>query len=65
MSEMVVNLLTTFDSLPAEERREAAFAILRRAAEFDSPPLDDEVFAQAADETFLQYDADEARDANA
>lgn len=56
-------LLDTFDSLPPPERHEAAIAILRRVADLDYGPLDDESIDRIAEESFLEYDAREAADA--
>jgi hypothetical protein len=60
MSESVQEFLNSFDRLPESERWEVFYQILKRAQEFEYPPLDDETLAQIADETFQMYDADEA-----
>ena len=65
MSESAQELLNSFDRLPESERREVFYQIMKRAQEFEYPPLDDETLAQIADETFLMYDADEAADGRA
>jgi hypothetical protein len=62
MVTAVKDLLTAFDRLSADEQREAA-EILRRTRDTDYPPIDDEALARIADETFLEYDAREAADA--
>lgn len=60
MTITVRALLDSFDRLPEPERREAAAEILRRAVQFDSPPLDDEELSLAAEALFLELDAREA-----
>ena len=62
MTQAVLELLKTFETLQESEQQEAIIALLKRVQEMDYPPLDDETLAQIADETFLQYDADEAAD---
>jgi hypothetical protein len=59
MTTAVRDPLVSFDRLPEPERREAATEILRRAAQLDSSPLDDEELALAAGELFLELDARE------
>ena len=63
MNSAVQHVLAAFDQLKADEKREAASEILKRAMHFDYPVLDDETLAQIADETFQEYDAREAADA--
>ncbi len=62
MSSAVQSLIDAFDQLTSDERREAAYEILRRAQLTDHPPLDDETIDRIADESFLEYDAREAVD---
>jgi len=56
----IQDLLSAFDRMPADEQREAVYAILRRAIELEIPPLDDESIDRIADESFLEYDSREA-----
>ncbi len=63
MSTAVQGLLDAFDRLPEDDRRDAVIEILKRVGQMDYPPLSDEALAQIADESFQQYDADEAADA--
>jgi hypothetical protein len=60
MSESVQELLNTFDRLPEADRWEAFSLILRRAQEFEYPPLTDEEIDRIAEERFLELDAEEA-----
>ena len=60
MSSKVKSFLESFEALSAPEQREAAAAILKRTALWDSPPLTDEDLVMAAEAVFLQYDAEEA-----
>lgn len=61
MTTTVRALVDSFERLPEPEHREAA-EILRRAVQFDSPPLDDEELTLAADDLFLELDTREAVD---
>jgi hypothetical protein len=63
MSSAVQSLIDAFDQLTGDERREAAYEILRRTQLTDNPPLDDETIDRIADESFREYDAREAVDA--
>jgi hypothetical protein len=63
MSSAVQSLIDAFDQLTGDERREAAYEILRRAQLTDNPPLDDETIDRIADESFREYDVREAVDA--
>jgi hypothetical protein len=60
----VRDLLGAFDRLTGPDQLEFLAEILRRTREMEWPPLDDEALAQIADETFLEYDAREADQAN-
>jgi hypothetical protein len=63
MSAAVQVLLEAFDRLSEDERRDALIEILKRAGQIDYPPLSDEALAQIADESFQEYDAHEAANA--
>jgi hypothetical protein len=60
MSSAAQALIDAFDQLTSQERGEVAGEILRRAADADYPPLDDETIDRIADESFLEYDDREA-----
>jgi predicted RNase H-like HicB family nuclease len=62
-SAAIQSILNAFDLLSADEQREAAYEILRRTRELELPPLDDETIDRLADESFREYDAREAADA--
>jgi hypothetical protein len=55
-------LLEGFDRLSRDDRQEVAREILRRAADFESPPLSDEKLVQQAEELSLKLDQAEAPD---
>jgi hypothetical protein len=59
MSKQTTQLLEAFEALPEEEKRIFTVEFLRRAAPFDSGPLDDGETANAADQLFALLDADE------
>ncbi len=59
MTASVANLLESFDCLSEHERHEAVTEILRRVAELDYPPLDDEALTQSAAMTFEELDTRE------
>ena len=60
MSVAVQNLLNAFERLAEFEKRELAFEILRRAAQFDFPPLTDEELVLNAEAIFLELDRSES-----
>jgi len=64
MSRQTADLLDAFEALPEEEKRVFTVAFLRRAAPYDSGPLDDEETASAADHLLAGLDA-EKNDAGA
>jgi hypothetical protein len=64
MRPTVEILLKSFDHLATAEKREFLDEIIRRTRDLDRPPLDDEAMDRIADESFTQYDADEAADAD-
>ena len=57
------NLIATFEQLPDMEKQEVASAILRRTLQIDFPPVSDEELVLSAEETFLELDRREAKDA--
>jgi hypothetical protein len=59
MSKQTAQLLEAFEALPEGEKRLFTVEVLRRAAPFDSGPLDDEETALAADQLFGGLAADE------
>ena len=59
MSSKATPLLQEFEALPEEEKQVVMFELLRRAAPYDSGPIDDRETAQAADDLFLMLDAEE------
>jgi len=63
MTTQVRTILESFDMLPEVEKRELATEILRRSVMLDVPPLTDQELVVAAEETFLELDRREARDA--
>lgn len=63
MTASVRLLLESFERLSDSERYEAAVEILRRTPLEDDGPLDDETIDRIAEESFLEYDAREAADA--
>jgi len=60
MKESVETLLETFERLPEDAKIEVAAEILKRAARFKLPPLDDDVLLQAAEGVFLELDKAES-----
>jgi hypothetical protein len=63
MTKSVKVLLESFDQLPDEAKREAAAEILRRTAQFNLPPLEDQALVEAADNLFLELDKRESKNA--
>jgi len=64
MSHDLQLVLDSFDRLAEEEKREALAALLFRARSLEWPPVDDETIDRIAEESFLEYDRDEANDAH-
>ncbi|MFN0105366.1 MAG: hypothetical protein ACKV2U_25175 [Bryobacteraceae bacterium] len=60
MSRQTVDLLETFEALPEDEKRVFTVVFLRRAASYDSGPLEDDEIARAADNIFAMLDAEES-----
>jgi hypothetical protein len=52
MSKQTAELLEAFEALPKDEKRIFRVELLRRAAPFDSGPLDDGETVLAADQLF-------------
>ncbi|MBI4459757.1 MAG: hypothetical protein HY648_06835 [Acidobacteria bacterium] len=61
MNKSVEALLESFERLPEEAKREAALEIIRRAANLNLPPLEDEALVEAADKIFLELDRYESQ----
>jgi hypothetical protein len=64
MTVAVQQVLDFFERLREAERLEAASEILRRTAQLEFPPLDDETMDRLADEIFVMLDEHEAADAH-
>ena len=62
MSTDSQQLLSSFDALPLVEQREVVAELLRKAADWETPPLTDDELARMADEVFLEMDRREAAD---
>jgi hypothetical protein len=59
MSKQTAQLLEAFEALPEEEKRIFTVEFLRRAAPFDSGPLDDGETALAADQPLSDLEIQE------
>ncbi|NIS83280.1 MAG: hypothetical protein GTO14_24480 [Anaerolineales bacterium] len=60
MSETAIQLLATFDSLPAKEQHELLIAMLRRSGELPDTILSDDQLVGIADQLFQTLDAEES-----
>jgi hypothetical protein len=60
MSTGIHDVLHSFDNLPDGEKRVAAAEILRRMADWDYPPIEDEDLARLANELFVELDREES-----
>ena len=60
MSTDSQNIINSFDALPTPEQRIVVAEILRRVAQWDTPPLSDEELVQSADHVFSELDEREA-----
>ena len=63
MTQMALDIIQTFDSLPKNEQQEVTKLILRRALEKDLPALSDDELTLTAEELFLELDKRETEDA--
>jgi hypothetical protein len=63
MSTSAENLLESFDRLPEIDKQQVASEILRRTLDFEMPVLSDEELVLSGEETFLELDRREAKDA--
>ena len=61
MNRSIEALLESFERLPEEAKREAASEIIRRAAKFSLPPLEDEALVEAAENVFIELDQHESK----
>ncbi len=59
MTDPANQLLSAFDALPPDDRREVAAAVLRRVLDEASAEVSDEALVMAAEELFLELDAAE------
>ena len=59
MRKQTAQLLEAFEALPEGEKRIFTVEFLRRAAPFDSGPLDDGETTLAADQLFSDLEAEE------
>jgi hypothetical protein len=59
MSSQTAQLLEAFEALPEDEKRVFTVEFFRRAAPFDSGPLDDSETADAADQLMASLESDE------
>jgi hypothetical protein len=59
MSKQTAQFLEAFEALPEEEKRIFTVEFLRRAAPFDSGPLDDRETILAADQLFSELETEE------
>jgi len=62
MTTAVQNLLRSFELLPATEKQQFVWEVIRRSVNFDLPPLSDEELILGAEELFLELDRREAED---
>lgn len=65
MSETAIQLLATFESLPAKEQHELLIAMLRRSGELPDTIVSDDQLVGIADELFQTLDAEESNGDNA
>ncbi|MFO0903213.1 MAG: hypothetical protein U0939_09450 [Pirellulales bacterium] len=67
MMDIAIQLLATFESLPAHEQHELLIAMLRRTGELPVAILPDDQLVSLADELFQALDAEKTNghDANA
>lgn len=60
MSDAAIQLLASFDSLPAHEQHELLIAMLRRSGELPETFISDDQLVGIADELFQTLDAEES-----
>ncbi len=60
MSEIAVQLLATFESLPPEEQHEVLTAMLRRSGDLPETLVSDDALLGLADVVFQALDAEES-----
>lgn len=63
MSPAVEGMLRNFEGLSSQEQREVVAEVLRRGRNLEWPPLTDDDLLEISDETFVQIDENETRDA--
>lgn len=62
MSTDSQHVINSFNALSPAEQREVMVELLRKTAQWDSPPLTDDELVRLADESFLELDRREAAD---
>ncbi len=62
MSSSPQDFLQSFDILPAAQQRMVFIELCRRAAQWESEPMDDDELTRAADELFQEFDERERLD---
>jgi hypothetical protein len=62
MSTDSQHVVSSFEALPLTEQREVIAELLRKASQWDNPPLSDDELVRLADEVFLELDRREASD---
>jgi len=60
MSDTAIQLLATFESLPAKEQHELLIAMLRQSGELPDTNVSDDQLVGIADELFQTLDAEES-----
>jgi hypothetical protein len=62
MSTDSQNVIASFEALPAIEQREVMAELLRKTAQWETPPLSDDELVRLAADVFLDLDRREAAD---
>ena len=60
MSEIAMQLIATFESLPATEQHEIVTQLIRRTSILPGTPLSDDDITAVADDLFQMLDAEES-----
>ena len=60
MSDIALQLIATFESLPASEQHEVVTQLLRRMSILPNTPLSNDDLTAVADDLFQSLDAEEA-----
>ena len=64
MTDIAIQLLAAFETLPAEEQHEVLVQLLRRTGDLPGSPLTDDALVSVADQLFQSLDAEEANGDN-